>query len=78
MQSVNLMAFLPLLLIGTIFAVVIFLIACRKRCSRAWGLMGYVPLSNFITLIYVASLPDRGLLDRLEKLEQAVDGTFGR
>jgi hypothetical protein len=62
--------FIPLLLLGATFGIFSAFLAGRKGKSRLlWFFLGCVPLASFLPVIWLASLPDIGLLRRIEALE---------
>jgi hypothetical protein len=65
-----LLSLLPLILAMGTVAIVIFFMAPRKGKSRAWTLLGLVPLANMLFLIWLASLTDKAVIDALAELKK--------
>lgn len=62
-------AFIPLLIIGCIFGVFYMKIADRKgRSKTLWFLTGFVPLWNILGGFWLASLPEKAILDEVKDL----------
>lgn len=54
---------------GTVALIILFM-APRKGRSRAWALLGFLPLANMILLIWLASLTDKAVLDAISELKK--------
>ena len=70
--AVALVSLVPLLLAMGSIALIILFIAPRKGKSRAWALLGMIPLANMFILIWLASLTDRAVLDAIADLRNRI------
>jgi cell division inhibitor SulA len=68
--AVALLSLLPLFIAMGTVALIILLMAPRKGKSRAWALLGLLPLANMVVLIWIASLTDKAVLDALAELKK--------
>ena len=62
-------SFLPILLIAAITAGLFYRIVKRKGRSPLWLISFLFPVIGFFVVIWIVSLTDKDLLDRLAKLE---------
>lgn len=60
---------IPMLVIWLAFALPVYYIAKRKGVSTSGMIVGMFPLWMVLVAIWWASLPDKDLLDRLDRLE---------
>ena len=58
----------------SLMAAFIFVLARRKGQSRWFALFGYIPLVNMFCALWMASLTDQRVLERLEALEKQPAG----
>jgi hypothetical protein len=65
----DLMAFLPLLIISIVYAALLWPILRRKGKSRLHIIWSIVPIFGMLLFIWVLSLTDKSVLDRLAELE---------
>lgn len=68
--AIALLSLLPLFIAMGAVALVILIMAPRKGKSRAWALLGLMPLANMVVLIWIASLTDKAVLDALAELKR--------
>ncbi|WP_415907844.1 hypothetical protein [Oleiharenicola sp. Vm1] len=68
--AIALVSLLPMLLVFLVVAIAIFVMAPRKGRSRAWAILGLLPLVNVLVLIWLASLTDKAVLDALAELRR--------
>ena len=67
---------LQYLLITLPFAIFAFVLARRKgKTGPAFAVLALIPYVNVISLLYLASLPDAGLLARIRELEKYIGAT---
>ena len=73
-QPDPLLSFLPFLLISILFAILNFIIAPQKGKNRiVYLLLSLIPMLGTLLSIYLISLTDIKLLDKIEKIEQLVE-----
>ncbi len=61
---------IPLILMGCLFGWFLSVIAKRKDRSRLrYFLISFIPMAWFPAGLWLASLPDKAILDKLEALE---------
>ena len=64
-----LLSFIPLLLMGSILGILFKTIAIRKgRSQWLWFLAGFVPGWNLLGGLWLASLPDKSILEEVKAL----------
>ncbi len=69
-----LLQFVPLLTMAVIFVPLGIILATRKGKSRLlFVLVAFVPIVNFLALIWLASLTDQAVLEELAKLRGKVE-----
>jgi hypothetical protein len=68
--AVALISLIPLFSALVLVAIMIFFMAPRKGRSRAWALLGMIPLANILILIWMASLTDKAVLNALAELKR--------
>lgn len=68
--AVALVSLVPLFSAMGLIAVIIFFMAPRKGKSRAWALLGMIPLANMVILIWLASLTDKTVVDAIAELKK--------
>ena len=65
---------IPFLVIGLFMGILSFLIAKRKgRNQLLWFLAGFVPVWNGLGVIWLASLPEKSILDEFESLKEKIN-----
>jgi hypothetical protein len=65
----QILSFLPLLFLGLIFGLFLMPMAKRKgRGQWSWFLLGFVPGFNFLGGLWLASLPDKSVLEEVKAL----------
>ncbi len=61
--------FIPLLIMGCFFGGIFHSIAKRKgRNQWLWFIAGFVPLWNILGVIWLASLPDKSIIEEVSSL----------
>ena len=67
---------MPVIFLFIPLAVVAFYMAKRRgRNGWLWALIALIPYFNFLCLLYLASLPEASVLERIETLERRLSGT---
>ena len=71
--AAGLAGFIPLLLMGTILGLILMFIAKRKGKSQVlWLIAGYIPGWNLFGGLWLASLPDKLIIDEIEALKNSL------
>jgi hypothetical protein len=77
-QPIVIMQFLPLMLITIPFVIVVLSISKRKGISSLQSaILALIPFVNFMYSLWLASLPDKNLVERIEKLERVLAEPVG-
>ena len=67
---------MPVIFLFIPLAVVAFYMAKRRgRSGWLWALIALVPYFNLLCLLYLASLPETSVVERIEALERRLAGT---
>lgn len=70
----RIISFIPLLIVGGLLGFLCSKIAKRKgRNQLSWFLAGFVPVWNGLGAIWLASLPEKSILDEIESLKRKIN-----
>src|SRR5437899_8041538 len=65
-------SFVPMLLLGVLFALAVLWLAPRKGRSRWLALLAFIPCGGFLVVLCLLSLTDKQVLDDIEMLKKRI------